>query len=380
MKYKKNWKATQEKWEAYWQRQNTGRPLMCVWGQKEEARNLVLEEQLRPVNMYDKYQDAKRIVERFRYFCDTHEFLGESFPNLSLDFGPGSLASYLGCDIVFNEDTVWFTEFVEDWLKYPDLQFNQENEWFKKHVALFKEVKSLAGDDFLIGIPDLMENIDVLASMRGAQNTLYDMIDEPEEISRRIGQINNLYQKYYDTFYEIVKDEQGASCYTVFQIWGKGKTVKLQCDFSAMMSPANVREFIQDSLRQQARGMDNILYHLDGPDAIKHVDALMEIEEIDALQWSSGDYGPDGTFEEWYPIYDKAIAAGKGLWVKVYSGEFEEWLERLDKLIARYGTKALFLFFDPMPLAQASKLLEYAEKHWCDIEGEYTRTIAEQNF
>lgn len=375
MLYKKNWEATQAKWESYWKRQNTGRPLMCIWAEKEDARDLALEEELKPQSMEDKYQDAERIVARFRYFCETHEFMGESFPNVSLDFGPGSMAGYLGSDIVFNEDTVWFDECVEDWLEYKDLEYDLENKWIKKHLELFKKVKELAGDDFLIGIPDIMENIDVLASMRGAQNTIFDMVDEPEEVTRRIEQINKLYFKYYDQFYDIVKAEDGSCCYTVFQIWGQGKTAKLQCDFSAMMSPDNFREFIQDSLREQGKQLDHVLYHLDGPDAIKHVDALMEIEEIDALQWTSGDYGPDGTFEQWYQIYDKAVAAGKGLWVKVYSGTVEEWMERLDNLIARYGTNALFLYFNPMSMEEAKKIMDYAEKHWCDIEGSYVKEL-----
>ena len=43
----------------------------------------------------------------------------------------------------------------------------------------------------------------------------------------------------------------------------------------------------------------------------------MEIDEIDALQWTSGDHGPDGTQVEWEePIYDKVIRAGKSLWIK----------------------------------------------------------------
>ena len=46
-------------------------------------------------DMEDKYQDPQRIVDRYRFFCDTHAFLGESFPNLNVDFGPGSLAPTL---------------------------------------------------------------------------------------------------------------------------------------------------------------------------------------------------------------------------------------------------------------------------------------------
>lgn len=375
MKYKKNWEATQEKWKKYWKQENTGRPLMCVVAEKEGPVDEEKKAALKSVDMDDKYRNAKRMVERFRYYAETHEYLGESFPNMSLDFGPGSMAGYVGCEIVFNPDTVWFEHFVTNWKDQPEIVFDPENPWFVEHLQLFKDAKELAGDDFYLGIPDIMENIDVLASMRGVQDIIFDMMDMPDEIHKRLDQIQKIYYDYYDRFYEICKDENDGSCYTVFQIWGPGRTAKLQCDFSALMSPNQFREFIQDELRQQAKNLDQVLYHLDGPDAIKHLDALMEIDEIDALQWTSGDHGPDGTMEEWYPIYDKAVEAGKSLWIKVYSGTFEEQLERLDKIVKRYGSNAMFLYFNPMPMDKAKKLLAYAEENWSDIEGDYLKSL-----
>ena len=47
--------------------------------------------------------------------------------------------------------------------------------------------------------------------------------------------------------------------------------------------------------------LDHSLYHLDGPDAIKHVPALMELEKLDALQWTCGAGQPDGACPRWYP-------------------------------------------------------------------------------
>lgn len=201
---------------------------------------------------------------------------------------------------------------------------------------------------------------------------VYDLIDEPEEVEERIHQVTDVYFKYYDQFYNLVKDRRDdSSCYTVFQIWGEGKTAKLQCDFSALMSPVQFKEFIVNSLREQAGKLDNVLYHLDGPDAIKHLDALMEIEEIDALQWTSGDYGPDGTLEEWDEIYDKARRAGKSLWIKVYTGEVDDWIRNVDRLVQKYGSHSILLYFDPMPMKDAEKLLSYAEEHWKDVKGTF---------
>ena len=105
MKYKKNWEETKEKFRNYWKHQNTGRPLMIVWAEKEDAQPLPKE--LEPVDMEDKYMNAERMVARYRHFCENHEFMGESFPNMSGDFGPGSVAAYLGSDIEFRDDTIW---------------------------------------------------------------------------------------------------------------------------------------------------------------------------------------------------------------------------------------------------------------------------------
>ena len=78
---------------------------MIVWAEKEDAQPLPKE--LEPVDMEDKYMNVERMVARYRHFCENHEFMGESFPNMSVDFGPGSVAAYLGSDIEFRDDTIW---------------------------------------------------------------------------------------------------------------------------------------------------------------------------------------------------------------------------------------------------------------------------------
>lgn len=393
--YKLNWEETKEKFTNYWQHKNTGRPLMCVIARRPEVEKFSdgtpveggyldqicqgkyynMPKELYWKDMEDKYQDAERIVARYRYFCDTHAFLGESFPNLNIDFGPGSTAAYLGSDIGFKEDTVWFKKCLDGWDGVPKLTFDPENKWFKKHLQLAKDCRALAKDDFYVDMPDLMENIDVLASLRGAQDTLFDLLDEPEKVGERIQEVTDVYYEYYDRFYDVIKDKDGGNAYTVFQIWGPGRTVKLQCDFSAMMAPEDFRKYIQPSLRTQSENVDHVLYHLDGPAAIKHMDALMEIEGIDALQWTSGDAGPDGTLPDWDVIYDKAIAAGKSIWVKVYSGEFEDWIRNVDRIVKKYGSHSLFLLFPEMSMEQAVYLLDYADKNWSDIKGTFCESL-----
>lgn len=390
MKYKQNWVAAKERWSAYWRRANTGAPLMCVVARKPEIEPAYQSALAAGTSMYeavcqgsdptlppalaiadtrDKYRNAARMDARYRHFCETHEFLAESFPNINADFGPGSMAGYLGSEIIFNDDTVWFEHCVEDWEDCPPLQFDPANKWWQEHFALVKELVGLSGGDYAVGLPDIIENFDILASLRGAQEFVYDLVDDEEMVKRRLDEVDSAYFAYYDRFQELVQYD-GGTCYTVFQIWGPGRTAKIQCDFSAMISPDMFREYVQGSLRRQAKRLDNVLYHLDGPDAIRHLDAVMEIDEIDALQWTSGDYGPDGTQGQWYPIYDKARAAGKSIWVKVYTGDFDEWVAGADRIVQRYGSRGLFFHFPELSMEQAKRLLEHADKHWRDVEGE----------
>lgn len=389
MRYKKNWEETKEKWTNYWKQQNTGRPVMCVIARKPEIEEAAINKEIADVcrsqgkhyclpeelickTPEEKYLDPNKIVGRYRYFCETHEFFGESFPNMHIDFGPGCMAGYLGADITFNMDTIWFKECVEEWENQPPFVFDEHNFWFQKHLELTKRCIELAGDDFYVCVPDLMEGLDILAALRGTFNLLYDVAEEPEVVEQRTKEINSLYFSYYDRFYDLVKNEKDqGSAYMVFQIWGPGKTAKLQCDFGAMISPEHFRRFALEGLKEQASRLDNVLYHLDGPDNVRHLDTILEIDEINAIQWVPGDAGPDGTLEKWDEIYDKVISAGKSIWVKVYSGEFEDWIRNADRLVKKYGSSSIFLHFPEMSLAQAEFLMEYAEKNWKDIEGTY---------
>jgi hypothetical protein len=363
MKYKENWQETKERFDSWWRRENTDRPLMRIVA-KRKAPIEELESVVLPNAPEDSYLDVDNIVKKYRNFLKTHKFMAEAYPNLDLNLGAGSMALYLGSDPVFAWDTIWFRECVKDWHQFGSLRFNPENYWWKKHIELLSRAKELSHGDFLINIPDIIENVDILSAMRGPQEFCFDLIDEPDLIHDYVKQIDNLYFKYYDSAYDIVKDKERGSSYTAFNVYGSGKTAKVQCDFSALMSPTQFREFVQPSLRKQCKQLDHSIYHLDGPDAIRHLDALMEIEELDALQWTPGTGKPDGASEEWYRIYDKVRNADKSLWIEIHEGDFNQWTAGASKLVNRYGSRGLYLLFPKMEEEQAEELLRRSENNW----------------
>ncbi len=356
MRYKENWEETKARFTAWWSRETTDRPLMRVIAKRKEPIE-PLEIVAPPRDPESYHLDIERKVKEMRNFCRTHIFLAEAFPSLDVDLGPGSMATYLGAEPVFAWDTVWYTPCLSgDLSQHRELIYRGDSFWLQRHLGLVRAARMLAGDDFLVNIPDIMESIDVLASLRGAQELVYDFIDHPETVRELIAQLDQFYPRYYQAFYELVAHEGGSS-YTVFSIWGPGRVAKIQCDFSALMSPRQFREFALPSLERQCRFLDYTLYHLDGIDAIKHLDALMEIKDLDALQWTPGFGKPDGGSEEWYPIYDKVKASGKALWINIEEGTLDDWLRQAKKLLERYGSSGLYILFPVMEEEEARILL-----------------------
>ena len=341
--YLENWRHVQERFIAWWNHEPMDYPLLHMEARGKAPR---LKADAQPFSdLEDRYVNAVKLAANYRNHCETHWFLEDAFPALDLNLGAGSMALYLGSEPIFTEDTVWFGECMPDIRDQAGLVYNPQNSWWRKHLDMHRQAKTLAGDDFLVNIPDIIENMDILSAMRGPQNLCYDMMDEPGWVEAGVQKIDSLYFTYYDALYDIVKAPDGSSSYTAFCVWGPGKTAKIQCDFCALMSPAQFRRYVQPSLRRQCQRLDNSIYHLDGPDAIKHVPALMEIKELDALQWTCGAGQPDGGCERWYPIYDQVRAAGKSLWIHFDDGGPKQWVEGALRLIKRYGKDGMYFIF-----------------------------------
>jgi 5-methyltetrahydrofolate--homocysteine methyltransferase len=345
--YCENWGRVKERFNAWWRREPMEYPLMCVTASGKPARKITPVEDF--IDLEDMYTNAYKITGQYKNYCETHWFLEDAFPAVNLNLGPGSLALYLGSEPIFTEETVWYSECIDDLKDFERVKFDPDNRWWKLHFDMIKTAKELAADDFLVTIPDIIENLDIVSAMRGPQKLCYDLMDSPRLVHAALDKVDELYFKYYDAMDDIVKEPDNSVSYTAFRIWGPGRTAKIQCDFCAMMSPDQFREYIQPSLRRQCQKLDNSVYHLDGPDAIKHVPALMEIKELDALQWTCGAGQPDGGCERWYPIYDQVKDAGKALWIALDDGAAEDWVESAKRIIKRYGSDGLYLIFPEFP-------------------------------
>ena len=265
-----------------------------------------------PKDPAQKYMNSDYLIQRSRSAFERNDFGSDAFPEVSADFGPGSLALYLGSEPTFEPDTVWYRPCIESLETTPLPKYDPENRWLRAHLDLFHKLRDVFGADAHLTIPDIIESTDILSAMRGPAAFLYDIMDRPEQCRRWLERINSLYQVHYDAFYDIAKDDMGGSVFTAFHIWGPARTVKVQCDFSAMISPDQFGEFFIPYVKKQIEGLDRVLFHLDGPNCIGHVDQLLKLERLHAIQWVSGAGAAPNDDERWHPLYEKIPQGRQG--------------------------------------------------------------------
>ena len=333
-------KEQKEKFNAWWSNSNTGRPLVNITGIKDASKNTYKTFDS-PKDMYCNWEKK---VYNYKEFIKNTEFFMEAFPHLTLDLGAGSLALYLGSEPIFSYDTVWFKELAtKSMTDLPKFKYNPDNYWLNFHTNMLKKAVEESERLFCIAMPDIIENIDILSALRGTQNTCFDIYDNPELVKEKITELDSIYFKYFDDFYNIIKLDDNSSVYTAYDIWGPGKTAKIQCDFCAMMSPLQFKEFIIPSLEYQCNNLDNAMFHLDGKEAAVHLEALMEIKNLKALQWTPSNGIPDCFDDCWIePIYDKVYNANKALHLHSVCLSVEKVKAGVSKLTERYGTKGMY--------------------------------------
>ena len=93
------------------------------------------------------------------------------------------------------------------------------------------------------------------------------------------------------------------------------------------------------------------MYHLDGTNAVHQLDALLEIEALDAIEWTPQAGLPGGGSPRWHDLYRRIKAAGKS--VLAVSVKPEE----VEPLIAAVGAEGLFITTGTATEADARALL-----------------------
>jgi hypothetical protein len=171
-----------------------------------------------------------------------------------------------------------------------------------------------------------MKGGDHVAAMRGPQTLATDLVDYPEQVKACLSLSLTDYFEAYDYFYNIIHDAGVPVSAWLPLVW-PGKFYVPACDFSYMVSNSMFQEFFLPGIVEECKHYERSVYHLDGIGALRHLDDILAVKEIGAVQWApgAGNYG----IARWIDVYRRIQKAGKGIELWCYLEELPQVMENL---------------------------------------------------
>ncbi len=300
-----DWEHISRDWGAWWEGE-LGRPIVTI-----ESVSL-------PVDVpppfffaasYPLTMPVDEVLDRYEARLAATVFHADAFPQFEPDFGPGILAGFLGAPVQpVPDDTVWFGPLPAGALAVLQPRAEPDGTWWPRVRELTSRAAERWAGQVAVGITDLGSSLDVLAHLRGAQQLLLDLVDEPEAVERLVDRLDGLWQRYYDELYALASGTGRGTTHWA-GLWLPGRGYMLQCDFSYMISPAMFDRFVLPSLHAACEAMDHCFYHLDGEEQLSHLDALLALPRLRGVQ--TVPCARRALEEPWLSAYRRIRAAGK---------------------------------------------------------------------
>jgi hypothetical protein len=329
---KPDYEATKQRMDAFWEREIIDRPLVQFSVLKPPEKRVPQPGGQRDPRRHptpaDLWLDTDYLVESTLANVANNEYLGDSLPIAYPNLGPELFSAFYGCTIHFGDyGTSWTEPILHDWSEVDRLQLDWEHPYLAKLEEMTDALLAAGSELFITGLSDWHPGGDAIAAFRDPQNLALDMVLHKDEVVALLRQLETDYFRVYDHFYNKLK-AAGQPITTWINLLSDGRYYVPSNDFSYMISARMFEEVFLPGIANECRFYEHSIYHLDGIGALRHLDLLLSIPELDAVQWVFG-AGHEG-FAQWVPVYQRIQAAGKGVQVVCDLDEIPAVMETLD--------------------------------------------------
>lgn len=278
-------------------------------------------------NLKARWWDTNYQIELFEHQLANSVFNAETFPVFWPNLGPEVYTAFYGIELEYKEVTSYSIPIIEDWAQLDTIKLDFNNPYFKKIEEMTMAALDRCTGKYLVGYTDLHPGLDCAAAFRDPQQLCIDFLLEPDEVKRLIDLSSRDFCRIFDYFDSILKKHNQPSV-TWMGIPSFGKMHIPSCDFSAMISPEHFEEFVLPVIKTEIKHMTHNVFHLDGKGVANHIEYILDLPEINAIQWVQG-VGDDLPIMQWVPFIKKLQAAGKSVVVDLQVSELELFMKEV---------------------------------------------------
>ncbi len=319
-----DWETAQKRLVYWWANELYDRALVCVTASRQDVHHA--EWPGCPVLPVTQWTNSDYMVWRMEESIRTTYYGGEALPLFYHGWSVGH-ALVMGCEPQFTPDTVWTDPLPVADDGYPPIQFLRDGSWWRWMLDSTRQAAQASHGRYYV-MPTWGNHAgDNLALLRGTGKLMVDIRDNPTWVRQAVQQVSNILLEIYTTLWQLVDEKVTGLTGSVNYcgLWSPGKTMGFDCDIACCISPRQFEDLFLSSLIETMRTVDHCIYHLDGTVALQHLDLLLSVPEINAIQWVPG-AGREAVLQ-WIPLIQRVQKAGKSILVQAEPGEIPALLE-----------------------------------------------------
>lgn len=320
-----DWEKRLARHDAFWAREIIDRPFVSMIVPNPNP-DFPLPATRGWASHRERWMDAEYQAELALARVMNRDYLGDALPGVFPNLGPEIFSAFFGTELEYGETTSWSVPNLADWAEADKLQLSRDNPYWRKVIELTDALLDIGRNRFYTGITDLHPGGDAIAAFRDPAVLSVDLMDHRDAVRALLDRVTEVYLRVFDFHCDKLRAADQAIC-TWMGIVSSRKWYVPSNDFSCMISKAMFDEVFLPGIIQECRHLDASIYHLDGPDALHHLESLLEIEELNAIQWVYG--AGAGRASDWLSMYERCQQAGKGIQVRLDPDEMDLFMERL---------------------------------------------------
>lgn len=375
MYYKPDWEKAKKRFEAFWNNEIIDRCCIAVYAPRKTSKlppfpelqwgpwlgglEKFADNDIEAIRKWwtDPEENYKRMIS---WFENTY-FAGEAIPATYVNWGAMAMAAFYGSPAEFKKTSVWYPAVIDNWDNWQWKFDKQTNPYWQQTLAILRYLLERSDGKYFVGTPEVGSAGDLLSLLRGMDKLCMDIIDNPEAVKKGIDVLGDTWVDLHEEMYHITyKANDQGDVLAWMSLWAPGRHDQVACDFSSVISPVAFREFFVPEIQKEGGWCDYCTYHLDGPDAINnHLDTLLQIEQIDNIEWTPGSGCPPTLSPQYIPKYKKIQQAGKRLYLLAKP-------EEIEPLLSELSARGLFICTQADSEEQANELLKKIEK-WSKV-------------
>lgn len=267
-----------------------------------------------------RWLDIEFVVAEAIAKMEQTDYVGDRFPLFWSNIGPEITATLYGCPLTFTQDSSWSSPVVhksEEWQRIVTTPPDFANHYWQTMERMTDYAIDCCEGRYIVGITDLHGNYDILAALRDPMQLCLDLMDCPDLVAQAGMHVAEGYVAAFDRLYAQVA-AAGFGATSWLPVYHNGPAYVPSSDFWCMVSPQVARDLILPAILREMEPLEHAIFHLDGPQALRHLDLLLALPQLDAVQWVYG--AGRGPAARWIEVYRRIRQAGKSLQVIAQDG------------------------------------------------------------